>query len=153
MAVYIGNGKIAIGFIPGDVSSLFFIEIGLCAVKGAVQNTEIYVMIRKNFHVVTVRNEIQQSVRPHCGAAESLGITEKEFPEDKLSLPSDNVHVAETTPGNEKGAEAAEYALSFVGTPYLWEKIRRIITIWSKSASETQMPRVGWAWTIFPLPM
>jgi cell wall-associated NlpC family hydrolase len=51
---------------------------------------------------------------------ESLGITEKEFPEDKLSLPSDNVHVAETTPGNEKGAEAAEYALSFVGNPYLW---------------------------------
>lgn len=51
---------------------------------------------------------------------ESLGITEKVFPEDKLNLPSHSVHVTETAPGDEKGAEAAEYALSFVGNPYQW---------------------------------
>lgn len=40
--------------------------------------------------------------------------------EDKLNIGLDETFVVETTTGNEMGAQAAEYALQFVGNPYAW---------------------------------
>lgn len=40
--------------------------------------------------------------------------------EDKLNIGLDETFAVETTTGNEMGAQAAEYALQFVGNPYAW---------------------------------
>lgn len=49
----------------------------------------------------------------------SLGITVKDIPDEKRKVELEEGFVPEAD-GNEKGAGAAEYALQFIGTPYVW---------------------------------
>lgn len=50
----------------------------------------------------------------------SLGITVPDISEEKRKVELEEDFAVEAVQGNEKGAEAAEYALEFEGNPYLW---------------------------------
>ena len=51
---------------------------------------------------------------------ESLGITVRDIPEEKRNVELEDGFKPQAAEGNEQGAEAAEYALQFVGNPYVW---------------------------------
>lgn len=50
----------------------------------------------------------------------SLGITVPDISEEKRNIITEDELDADILQGNEKGAEAAKYALEFVGNPYVW---------------------------------
>lgn len=51
---------------------------------------------------------------------ENLGIEVKDRPEEKMNVDLGDGFVVETEEGTDKGASAAEYALEFLGNPYVW---------------------------------
>lgn len=51
---------------------------------------------------------------------ESLGITVRNIPDEKRKVELEEGFLPEAAEGNEQGAAAAEYALQFMGNPYVW---------------------------------
>lgn len=51
---------------------------------------------------------------------EALGITESDIDKEKIKLELEEGFTVEAVQGNEAGAQVAEYALQFVGNPYMW---------------------------------
>lgn len=107
-------------------------DLYLCVSEGMFYNTQAYQYDEATGRIS--RNESYQGLNAlfelHIDASKAdperaleyvkeLGF-EQDVSQEKLNLDLNEAFEVEVTEGNEKGAEAARYALQFVGNPYVW---------------------------------
>ncbi len=84
--------------------------------KNIISRNESYEGLNALFRLPVSREKADPAKASDYMAA--LGIREKEFSGEKRAVTLDESFTVEG--GNEMGAQAAEYALQFVGNPYVW---------------------------------
>lgn len=108
-------------------------ELYFCICDGSFFNRDAYLYDKETGEIS--RNEAYDGLNalftlpldsakadPEKAAAylEKLGIRESDVSEEKLNAGMEDGFTVQAVEGNERGAEAAGYALEFVGNPYEW---------------------------------